>query len=191
MLPPIRIIPLAPMPRHIQHNLNPHRRLLAIGQIPIPDRIHAQLLVFERRHPPRIHRNQLILLIPMPHEPGRPPFLPFVLSRRNLLPEETKPTIALGVDFDVPRQHEALRDGGLHLGDGARGGFVDVRRAAVAAVHDEGAAVHTALRGGDEVLVEGPSCPGRVDVGVWREDGGEVFPFAGVAGTGVVSSSGN
>lgn len=174
MLPPIRIIPLPPMARHIQHHLHPHRRLLTIRQIPIPDRIHPQLLVIQLRHPPRIDSNQLILLVPMPHEPCRPPLYPSLSPSllRNLLPEKTKPTIALRVDLDIPRQHEALRDGGFHLRDSARGGGVNVRRAAVAAVHDEGAAVHAPLRGGDEILVECSPRPGRVDVGVRGEDRG-------------------
>ena len=102
-------------------------------------------------------------------------------------PSRNKPTIALGVDFDVSRQHKALCDGGLHLDDDVCDGFVDVHRAVVTAVHDEGAVVHAALQDSDEVLVEGLACSGRVDVGVGREDGEEVFPFAGVAGMDVVS----
>ena len=48
------------------------------------------------------------------------------------------------------------------------------------AVHDEGAFVHAGLRGGDEVLVVGPPCPGCVDVGTGMEDRFQVLPFAGV-----------
>lgn len=75
-----------------------------------------------------------------------------------------------------------MGDGRFHFGHRACPGGVNVCCDAVDAVHDEGARVHAFLGPGDEVEVGGAAGPGRVDVGVWVEDGFEVFPFAGVAG---------
>ena len=175
MLLPIRIPRLPPMPRHIPQYLHPHRALLAISQKPIPIRIGRQRISIELRHLPRIHGDQLILLVPVAYKPCLP-----LSAGCILLPEETEPAVSLGVDF-APVEDEPLRDGRFHLCYRARRVRRDVCRGPVHAVHDEGAGVHAALRGADEVLVEGAARPGRVDVGIWVKDGSEVFPFAGVA----------
>lgn len=136
------------MARHVQHNLYAHRRLLTIRQIPISAWITLQPLIIQLRNPPRIHRNQLILLIPMADKTCAPLALQRAISL--LAPEEAEAAIALGVD-GAAVQHEALRDRGLHLGHGKQARRRDVTGHAVAAVHDERAAVHAGLRPGDEV----------------------------------------
>lgn len=82
----------------------------------------------------------------MPDVPSTPfPFPSFsVGGGLDLDPEETKPTIALGVDL-APVEVEPLRDGGLHLGHGSGRIKIDVRRDAVTTVHDEGSIVHAPL----------------------------------------------
>ena len=81
----------------------------------------------------------------MPHKPCPP--LP---SPRQLGPEETKPTITLSVDLTLV-DDKPLRNGSFHFRDRARSFGVDIRRYAVATVHDECSLVHARLRGGDEV----------------------------------------
>ena len=112
----------------------------------------------------------------------------------DLLPEEAEAAVAFGVNFAAVTgfggevgKSEPLGDGGFHLCDGPCGRSVDVGRAAVATVHDEGAFVHAGLRSGDEVAVEGAAGPGSVDVGAGVKYAFEVFPFAGIAvGEGVL-----
>ncbi|RDW76326.1 putative pentafunctional AROM polypeptide [Aspergillus mulundensis] len=129
--------------------------------------IRIQLLHIDLGKPTRHNREQLILLVPVPHVPrspaGRPRF------RIDLLEEEAEPAIGLGIDLDAV-DHEALRDGRLELGDGARGVGRDVAREPVAAVHDERALVHACFRPRDEVSVVQAAGPGRVDDGVGVED---------------------
>jgi len=108
MLASIQIASLPSVTRHIQLNLNSHRLLLAIRQIPVADRIALQLGLIEMRYFCRIHRNQFILLVPVPNI-TRSPFI------GSLLPEEAEPTITLGVDF-AALDVKPLGDGGLHFG---------------------------------------------------------------------------
>lgn len=110
----------------------------------------------------------------MPHVPRTP------LAVISLDPEETEAAVTLGVRF-TSIQVEALRDGGLHLGDGTSSFAVDVGADAMAAVHDEGTVVHPLLGCRDEVEVVRPAGPGGVNVCVGVEDGLQVLPFARIA----------
>lgn len=156
-------IPFPSVSRHIQHDLYPHRLLLAIRQVSIPDWKLLQLLIIHPRHLSRIYQDQLVLLIPMAHESRQPSPI------RLLFKKETEPAVALGVDL-TPVNYEALRDGRLHLRNGARRPGVDVRGRAVDAVHDKGTLVHSGLRDFDEVLVVRPPSPRGVDVSIHVED---------------------
>lgn len=172
MFHPCYTPPLTPMPGHIQHNLHPHRHPLKIRQIPIPLRIRLQPFIIQLWHPPRVHRNHLILLVPMPHKTRPPLPLP-------LLEEEEETTIAFSV-HSAPVYCKALRGGCFHLGDGAR--TLQVGGGAVDSVHDGGATVHAGLGGSDEVGNGGAAGLGGVDEGVRVvEDGFEVFPFTVIA----------
>lgn len=192
MLPPIYTVPFPAMARQIEQYLHPHRLLLQVRQMTITRRIRAQPLVIQHRHPIRRHGDQFILLVPMPDKDGAPlaaQLRVIGVVGLHLLPEEDKAAVALGIGLThaagvAGQPGEALRDGRLHLGDGAGGRGVDVGGAAVDAVHDEGAVVHAGLRGLDEGPVVGQPRPGRVDVGVRVEDRAQVLPLAGVAVAG-------
>src|SRR3954452_19545214 len=105
----------------------------------------------------------------MPHKP-RPPFahhLPFGL----LLPKKYKPTVTFCICLTLPsathtlQSRKTLRDGCFHLCHGADAIRRDISRAAVHAMHDESALVHTCFRSLDEVEVVRTAGPGGVDVG--------------------------
>jgi hypothetical protein len=95
---------------------------------------------------------------------------PFYLSLRLLLPEKAKSAIAFGVNFAAV-DYEALRDGCFHFCHGAEARRRDVGGGSVAAVHYEGAFVHSCLGTGDEIEVMGAFCPGGVNVSSRVEDG--------------------
>lgn len=80
----------------------------------------------------------------------------------DLDPEEKKATVTLGIDF-AAIQDEPLSDGCFHLGDGTRGGPVDISGDSMTPVHDERPGVHPGLGGLDEILVKCLAGPSRVD----------------------------
>ena len=112
----------------------------------------------------------------MPNKPGPP-----LSSLIHLHPKETKPTVTLGIHL-TPINDKPLRDGSFHFRDRARGLGVDIRRNAVAAMHDECTLIHAGLRGCNEVEMVCTAGPGCEDVCIWMEDGFEVFPLAGISG---------
>jgi len=91
----------------------------------------------------------------MPDKPRPPLALGYVpISRvvgRPFFKEEAETTVGFGVDF-APVHDEALRYHRFELRHGARARGGDVRGAAGAAVHDEGAFIHACLGDLDEFL---------------------------------------
>ena len=134
MLLPRRSPNMPPMPRHIPQHTHAHRQLLTISQTPIPLRKRSKPLLINHRDPIRIDRNQLILLIPMPHQPRAPAAI-------NLFEEKAEPAIRLCI-YLAPLDREPLRDRRFHLRHCSCAVRRDVACYTVAPVHDECASVH-------------------------------------------------
>ena len=169
------------MTGHIHQDFDAHSSLLEIRKIPIPRWILLRLLLVYTRNPRRVRGNDFVLFIPMTHQAGAP----FPI---HLLEEEAEATVSLDIKLNIIND-EALRDGGFELGDRVGAGGVDVGSAAMAAVHDEGALVHTGFGCGDELGVRDAAGPGSIDVCVGVEDGFEVLPFTRIAAMNVSYNS--
>jgi hypothetical protein len=175
VLVPVRRPDMSSVTRHVLENGNTHGSLLAVSQVPVALWISLELLGIERRHDSRVDRDQLVLLVPVADEAGAPTTI------GSLLEKEAEAAVRLGIDLGSVN-HKTLRDGRLHLGDGALRAGRYVGCSAVDAVHDEGALVHAGFGALDKVAPFHSARPGCVYVGIVVEYGGKVLPLACITG---------
>ena len=115
----------------------------------------------------------LYLLVPVPH------ILCFPFATLGLQPKEAKSTVALGVCLTVVKV-KPLSDGGFHFRHGPGCFRVDVGASAVAAMHNEGAIVHSLLRCRNKIKMVCLARPGGVNVCIWVEDGFQILPLTSI-----------
>lgn len=114
------------------------------------------------------------LLVPVPHISCSP------FAILSLHPKEAKPTIALGVCLAVFKV-KSLSDGGFHFCHGTSGLHVNVGASPMAAMHNEGAIVHSFLRCRNKIKMVGLARPGGVDICIWVENGFQILPLTSIA----------
>jgi len=95
-----------------------------------------------------------------------------------LFEEEAKAAIAFGVDL-APIKFETLCDCRFHFGDCAIA--LNICRASVNTMHNEGPSIHPVLGRLNELFYGCSSCPSRIHVGPFMENGFEILPFARIA----------
>lgn len=95
-----------------------------------------------------------------------------------LFEKEAKAAIAFSVDLAFIK-FKTLRNCGFHFCYCAIA--LNIRRASVNTMHNEGAAIHARLGRKDKVLYRGSSRPSRIDKCSFMKDGLEILPFASVA----------
>lgn len=116
------------MTRHVFGNSSTHGQLLAICKNFVSFGVRVELFLVQHGDLARVHRDELVLLIPVADKPGTP-------ASVNLFKEETEAAVRLSVHLATVNR-EPLGDGGLELCDRTSRVLCNIGGRAVAPTHN-------------------------------------------------------